>query len=352
MNIPSLLQELTQARGPSGGETQVAQRIAHHLRPLCTQVEIDAVGNVLGLQPGTGPEPRPLVMLMAHMDEIHLTISAIDGPFLRFVPHGFDPRVLVGAQVIVRGRRDLPGVIGDLPPHIMTDAQRQRMPKTTELVIDLGLDADQVAQLVRVGDTAVLDGPYQPLLGDRVASKALDDRLLVTTMIATLDALQHQDHPCDVLAVASVAEEYNYLGARTATFAHQPDLAIALDVTFARQPGVPEEKTFPLGSGPAIAVGPNLHPRISRRLLDLADDLELPHQVDVLPSRTGTDAWMIQISSGGIPTGLVSIPIRNMHTPTEVADLKDVTRTVRLLTAFLSQADADFLRSLAFQLPD
>ena len=352
MNIKSILQQLTQARGPSGGEGEVARLIAEMLTPLCRDVTIDPVGNVLGLKPGSGPEPRPLVMLMAHMDEIHLTISAIDGAFLRFIPHGYDPRVLVGAQVIVMGQRPLPGVIGDLPPHLMTEKDRQRMPKVTELVIDLGLEASQVAELVRVGDVAVLDGPFQELMGDRIASKALDDRLLVTTVLATLDALQSQEHPCDVLAVASVGEEYNGLGAKTATFARHPDLAIALDVTFARQPGVREEDALPLGSGPAISTGPNLHPRITRQLLDLAEDMEIPHELEVQPARTGTDAWNIQVTAGGIPTGLVSIPIRNMHTPVEVADLKDVTRTARLLAAFLTQADADYLDSLAYRLPD
>ena len=352
MDIKSTLQQLTQARGPSGGEGEAAKLVAQLLQPLCHDVTIDAVGNVIGLKRGAGPEPRPAVMLMAHLDEIHLTVSAIDGAFLRFVENGYDPRVLVGAQVTVMGQRPLPGVIGDLPPHLQTEKHRQQMPKLTELVIDLGLEASQVAELVQVGDTALLDGPFQELLGDRVASKALDDRLLVTTILATLDALQSVSHSCDVIAVASVGEEYNGLGAQTATFARRPDLAIALDVTFARQPGVREEETHPLGSGPAIATGPNMHPKITRKLLDLAEALEIPHEVSVLPGRTGTDAWGIQVTAGGVPTGLVSIPIRNMHTPVEVADLKDVTRTARLLAAFLAQADADYLASLAYRLPD
>ncbi len=352
MEIKPILQQLTQARGPSGGEGEAAKLVARLMQPLCQEVSIDAVGNVIGLKPGSGPEPRPRVMLMAHLDEIHLTVSAIDGAFLRFVENGYDPRTLVGAQVTVLGKKPLPGVIGDLPPHLMTAKDRKRMPELEEMVIDLGLTAGQVAELVRVGDQVVLDGPFQELLGDRVASKALDDRLLVTTMLAALDALQRVQHPCDVIAVASVQEEFSGLGARTATWGQRPDLAIALDVTFARQPGAPEEDTFPLGGGPAIAMGPNLHPRITQTLLELAEKLEIPHEVDVQPSRTGTDAWGIQVTAGGAPTGLVSIPIRNMHTAVEVADLKDVTRTVRLLTAFLAQADAAFLDHLAYRLPD
>ena len=352
MDIKQTLAQLTQARGPSGGEGEAAKLVALLMQPLCQEVTIDAVGNVVGIKPGTGPEPRPKIMLMAHLDEIHLTVSAIDGAFLRFVENGYDPRILVGAQVIVLGREPLPGVIGDLPPHIMTEKERQRMPDLAEMVIDLGLEAEQVAELVRVGDQVVLDGPFDELMGDRVASKALDDRLLVATILATLDELQRVSHPCDVIAVASVQEEFSGLGATTASWAQRPDAAIALDVTFARQPGVREEETFPLGSGPAIAMGPNLHPHITQTLLDMAERLEIPHEIDVQPARTGTDAWGIQVAAGGIPSGLVSIPIRNMHTPVEVVDVKDVARTARLLTAFLAQADHDFLDSLTYRLPD
>ncbi len=352
MNTLDMLQQLTQARGPSGGESDVGALIAQLLQPLCQEVTVDAMGNVLGFKPGHGPEPRPRVMLMAHLDEIHLTVSAIEGPFLRFVQYSYDPRVLVGAQVVVMGREPLFGIIGDLPPHLMSKEEREKMPKTEALVIDLGLEAAQVAELVRVGDQAVLEGPLVQLLDQRVASKALDNRLMVTTMLATLDQLQHRDHPCDVVAVASVGEEYTGLGAQTATFALEPDLAIAMDVTFARQPGTPEEKTFPLGSGPAIGLGPNLHPVITQTLLDLAENLEVPHAVDILPASTGTDAWHIQVTGQGVPTGLVSIPIRNMHTAVEVADLQDIHRTARLLAEFLTQADATWLDSLTFPLPN
>ena len=352
MDIKPILQQLTQARGPSGGEGEAARLVAQLMQPLCQDVSIDAVGNVTGIKFGHGPEPRPRVMLMAHLDEIHLTVSAIDGAFLRFVEDYYDPRALVGAQVTVLGKTRLPGVIGDLPPHLMTAKDRQRMPEIEELVIDLGLDAAQIADLVQVGDQVLLDGDFQELMGDRIVAKALDDRLLVATMLATLDALQRVQHPCDVIAVASVQEEFSGLGAPTATWGQQPDLSIALDVTFGRQPGMPEVDSFPLGSGPAISLGPSLHPRITQTLLDLAEKLEIPHEVDVQPGHTGTDAWGIQVAAGGAPTGLVSIPIRNMHTAVEVADLKDVTRTVRLLTAFLTQADAAFLDHLAYRLPD
>ncbi len=352
MDIKERLQQLTQARGPSGGEADVARLVAAQLAPFCQKVTVDAMGNVLGFKPGQGPEPRPRVMLMAHMDEIHLTVSAIDGAFLRFLFHGYDPRVLVGAEVTVMAKRPLHGVIGDLPPHLMTQQDRQRMPNPEALVIDVGLSAEEVAELVSIGDTVVLEGPFLELLGDRVASKALDNRLLVATMIATLEELTRVEHACDILAVASVNEEFNGLGAKTATYAHRPDLAIALDVTFGRQPGVRAEDALPLGSGPAIGMGPNMHPILTQTLLETAESLEIPHEVEVLPASTGTDAWHIQVAAGGVPTGLVSIPIRNMHSPVEVVDLKDVRRAVRLLAAFLARLDADFLSRLTYSLPD
>jgi len=352
MNIKSTLKQLSEIDGPSGREHAIAGLIAELLEPLCDEVRTDAMSNVIGLKRGDGPEPRPRVMLMAHSDEIQMMVSAIDGPFLRFMQLSYDPRVLVGQEVMVFGRRKLRGVIGDRPPHLMGPRERRQMPDTNDLVIDLGMDAENVADYVQVGDYVLVERPFMELLGDRVAGKAFDNRLSVVTMLATLDQLQRIQHPCDVIAVASVGEEFNGLGARTATFQVQPNIAIALDVTFGKQPGTDDIGSFDLGCGPVIGIGPNLDARVTDKLIDVGKNLEIPYELEPLPASSGTDAWTVQVLVGGIPTGLVGIAIRNMHSPVEVADLQDVSRSARLLATFLAEADQIFVESLAYQLPD
>ncbi len=347
-----ILQKLSEAFGPSGKEEALAAQVADIMRPWCDEVRIDDLWNVIGIKHGVAAEPRPRLMLMAHMDEISMMVTAIEGPFLRFRPHAYDPRVLVGQMVIVYGRQPIVGVVGDRPPHLMDAAERKRMPRIGDLVIDTGLDADSLADQVQVGDSVLLQRSMLSLMGDRVAGKAFDDRLSLTAILGTLKALQTIQHPGDVIAVASVGEEMNLLGAQTASYALHPDLALVLDVTFGRQPGVPKSESFPLGCGPVIGVGPNLHPRLTSRLLEMCETLELPHERELLPGNTGTDAWMVQVATGGIPVGLVGMPIRNMHSPVEVADLRDLRRTVRLLTAFVAAADQALVDDLAFRLPD
>ncbi len=352
MNIKSTLQQLSEMDGPSGQEHAIAGLISALLEPLCDDVRTDAMSNVIGLKRGYGTEPRPRVMLMAHSDEIQMMVSALDGPFLRFIQFDYDPRVLVGQEVVVFGQRKLRGVIGDRPPHLMGPKERRQMPEINDLVIDLGMDAETVAEYVQVGDVVLVERPFMELLGDRVAGKALDNRLSVVSMLATLDQLQRIQHPCDVIAVASVGEEFNGLGAKTATFQVEPDLAIALDVTFGKQPGTDDIGSFDLGCGPIIAIGPNLDARITDKLIDICKDLEIPFEIEPLAGNTGTDAWAIQVMVGGIPTGLVGIAIRNMHSPVEVTDLQDVSRSARLLSTFLAEADQTFVDSLAYHLPD
>lgn len=365
--LRTTLQQLSQANGPSGQEAAVAALVKNLMASLCDEVQIDAFFTVVGLKRGYGPEPRPQMAWMAHLDEIFLLITAIEGPFLRFIPFGYDPRLLVGQEVVVLGRpamgaslatgTSLYGVIGDRPPHLLTPHERNHMPRPDELVIDLGLDAETVATHVAVGDAALLRGPgsddrFISLIGERVAGKALDNRLGVATMLAALDHLQEVRHPCDIIAIATSGEELNHLGARTSAFRIQPDLAIVIETTFGQQPGVDRDQCFPLGGGPVLGIGPNLHPVLTAKLADVAAELEMEHGFEPLPAHSGTDAWAVEITAGGIPCGLISLPLRNMHSPVEVADLKDAARAARWLAGLAAEVDHAFVASLAYKLPD
>ena len=217
-----------------------------------------------------------------------------------------------------------------------------------DLRVDLGQPASFFAGgLVRVGDRVAIRGPYTELLGGRVATKALDNRASVAAMLGALGYLAGMRHTWDVYAVATVQEEIGLRGAITSAFGLAPDLAIAIDVTFGDTPGVNGGKTVAMDKGPAIGWGPNLHPGVVKRLREAADALEIPYVTEPLPGQSGTDAWAVQVTREGIPTGLLSIPIRYMHTAVETVVLADIDRTARLLAAFISRLDDAFLAGLA-----
>jgi endoglucanase len=169
----------------------------------------------------------------------------------------------------------------------------------------------------------------------------------VAVMLGALGYLQSIRHTWDVYAVATVQEELGLRGATVAAFGVAPDIAIALDVTFGETPGVSGSETFPMGKGPTLAIGPNLHPGIVRRLREVADELEIPYTLEPAPGPTGTDAWAIQVTQEGIPTGLLSVPVRYMHSTVETLVIDDADRTARLLAAFIARLDDKTLEGLA-----
>lgn len=356
MDILSLLKRLSEASGVSGYETEIRQVVEEALQGLADEMRTDRMGNLIALKRGirpTGEEPAPLsrrIMLAAHMDEIGLMVTKIEKGFLHFAEvGGFDPRVLVGQEVLVHGRRPLPGIVATRPPHVLPEEQRNKVIPLEELFVDVGLTEEEVSQEVQVGDLITLRRQAVELQNGRLAGKALDDRACVAAMICCLDLLRGLRHTWDVYAVATVQEEVSLLGAFTSTFSLMPDVGVALDVTFADQPGVSEAESVKMGKGPAIAFGPNIHPRLHEKLVEVAKAQEIPYQVEPIPGPTGTDAWAMQVTQAGLPTALVSIPLRYMHTSVETVEARDIERTARLLASFIANLDGDFLDTLKFE---
>jgi endoglucanase len=184
------------------------------------------------------------------------------------------------------------------------------------------------------------------LQGKFVAGKAMDDRACVAAVTHCLNELQSMQHSWDVYATATVQEETGLYGARTAAYHIQPDIAIALDVTFAEQSGVSQDDASEIGGGPSIALGANIHPKLFDRIIEVAKTYEIKHQIEAIPAATGTDAWAIQVARDGIPTALLSIPLRNMHSPVETVDLRDIERTGRLLAQFIASLDSSFMNAI------
>ena len=337
---------MSEASGPSGCEDAVRDLIADLWRPLVDDLRTDAMGSLIAHRRGSGASATaspPSVMAAAHMDEIGLIVTGIEGEFLRIHQlGGMDRRVLLGAEVSVHGRQVLPGVIGSRPPHVLPASERQNIPPWPELFVDLGLREEEVKASVRVGDHITFQQPLITLRNGRVAGKAFDNRASVAALTLALDALSRRHHIWDFYAVATVQEEMGIKGAITSAYGVAPELALALDVTFAKQHNDTDPGSFELDKGPTIGIGPNFHPEVVSRLRQTADAEEIPYAIEPLPGSSGTDAWGIQLSREGIPVGLISIPVRYMHQPVETAALHDVERAGRLLASFVATLESEF----------
>jgi len=345
MATPELLYQLLVSAGPSGHETAPAKAWRNACAAFSDDVRADIVGSSMARVPGTAGGPT--LAIIGHIDEIGVHISHIeDEGYLRFGEvGGWDPIVLVGQRVTIATRGGaVPGVIGRKPIHLIKADERDKAPKIKDLHIDIGAkDADDAREMVRIGDVGVIDAAPVELPNGRLVSRSLDNRVgcYVAAEAARLVSLDG-GAPGDVVALAVVQEETTFAGSRTSAFALEPDLAIVVDVTFATdQPGIelgPITK-HPLESGPVIARGTTLHPRITELLYETAESEELPFTVESLGRGTGTDADAVHTSRTGVPTGIVSVPLRYMHSPVELVSLADVQVAAELIAAFAKRLE-------------
>lgn len=334
------IKELSEGYGVSGYEFSLNHPIMEKFREYADEVHADRFGNIYSLKKGTSG--RYKMMLAAHMDEIGLMIKEIDqSGFLRFTTvGGVDPRTLVGQEVIIHGREDIIGIIGAIPPHLQTGGGEDAF-KMEDLGIDVGMPLAQAAGMIQIGDTVTLSRQGYELLNHHFAGKSLDDRAGVAVMAVCLEELGSLYHRHDVIAVTTAQEEVGIRGALTSAYTINPDLAVAIDVTHGSTPDTKGVVNIELGKGPAVALGPNIHPAIYKGLVEAAKEHRLPYQPEPIPGASGTDAWAIQVTQAGVPTGLVSIPLRYMHTSVETLDLQDVINCGKLLAYFIASLPDD-----------
>ncbi len=347
-DIRPFLKELISEPGLSGYEAPVRRKIAEVWSGLADVIEISKIGSLHALKRGTAAEKRPAVLIAAHMDAIGLMVTRVQEEFLYITEiGGLDARVLPGQLVIVHGSEELPGVIVQPPGWLLPKKARSGPVDLPYLLVDTGLPAGVLSKRVRPGDLVSFAQPPLEMGEQYLAGHSLDNRASVAALTDCLQRLQRAEHAWDVWAVATVLEEETLGGAATSTFQVRPDLAIAVDVCFGKSPGSPAHKTFELGKGPVLGWGPNVHSGLHRAIKDAADRIELETQFEPLPRGSGTDAVAMQVAAEGIPTMVVSIPLRYMHTPVEVIHMKDIVRTGRLLAEFIRGLQADFLDKLS-----
>ena len=304
------------------------------------EVGSDSLGSSFARVPGTSNGPT--LAVVGHIDEIGLHVTHIDdNGYLRFGQvGGWDPLVLVAQRVVILTRGGpVTGVIGRKPIHLLEGEERKKVPELKDLHIDIGAkSADEARERVRIGDVAVIDADPLEFPNGRVVSRALDNRVGCYVAAETARLVANSGGaPGDVLAFAVVQEETTFAGSRTSAFAHEPDVAIAVDLTFSTdQPGIElgQMSKHEFGSGPVIARGTTLHPQVFELLYEAGEQEEIPFTVESLGKATGTDADAIHVSRSGVPTGLVSVPCRYMHSPVEMVSVDDIDAAARLIAAF------------------
>ena len=353
MPLPAGLEKLLTAPGPSGRESGAATVFREAAEGFATEIRSDVVGSSTALVPGVAGGKR--LAIVGHIDEIGLMITHVDDDGFAWFGGvgGWDPVNLVGQRLEIHTSTGdvVAGVVGKKPIHLLQSDEREKAPKLKDLHIDIGATSGEEARgRVRVGDWAVVAGSPVELAPGRWASRSMDNRLgcWVALEAARLVA-EAGGAPGDVLACAVAQEETSFGGATTTAFSLQPDVAIVVDVTHATDaPSIDkrQEGDHGLGSGPTLNAGSVVHPRVLALLRETADELAIPYGEEAAGRGTSTDADAIHLSRAGVPCGVVSIPLRYMHSPVELVQLSDVEACAQLIAAFAQKltADTTFIR--------
>lgn len=338
---------LIKTPSPSGYEEKIQREVRAYAADFADSITTDVHGNVVAAR---NPNASTRIMLAGHCDQIGLVVNYIDSDgFVYVLPlGGWDPQTLVGVRVTIWAKKGpVEGVIGRKAIHLLTEDERKRVPKVTDLWVDVGAkDKEEAESVLRVGDCGTIPLDYRELLNDRIAAPATDDKAGVWVAMEALRRIDpNKLNPnVGVFAVSTVQEEVGLRGSRTSAFGIDPQIGIALDVTHATDCPTVDKKIsgdVQLGAGPAIGKGPNMALRLVDALLDVAEANEIPYQLCAENRITGTDAASIQVNRAGVATALVSIPNRYMHTPVEMVSWRDMDAAAELLARYCETVTPD-----------
>lgn len=345
MNTKEFLGTLSNLASVSGYESNITNYIADIFKEYSDEIDYDQLGSIIAIKKGLNNTSNLKIMLAAHMDEIGLMVKDFDqSGAIKFTSiGGIDPRTLVAQEVIVHGKENLFGVIGTIPPHLQNDGDSNKAPDMDELYIDTGYNKAKAKELISIGDIITIKRNFTELQGNLVTGKSLDDKAGIATMLQCSKELMKLNHEPDVYFVSTVQEEVGTRGAITSTYKIDPDIGIAIDVGFGKTPELDKAHSLKMKGGPAIAIGGNIHPMLRQKLVDIAKEYNIPYQFEAEAGPTGTDARSIQISRAGIPTLLISLPLRYMHTSVETIDMEDIRNSANLIARFISEITSDSL---------
>ncbi len=334
MDLNKTIMSLCLAKGVSGDESEAAELALSMLKEYTDDCCIKN-GNVIGHFGVKGKKPH--VLIDAHIDQIGLVVTHItkDG-FLKISNcGGIDRRILAAQQVVVMGNVPINGVICSVPPHLETD--ESKVPEMADICIDVGMSKEQAEKVISLGDKIVFAPHCEKLLGDRISGTSLDDRCGVAAVLRAMDIVKDKALQCEVTVLFSTQEEVGERGAKIAAFDIDPDIALAVDVSFALTSDDSELKCGKMGKGCMIGFSPVLDRGLSERFKEIAIGKELPYQTEVMSGTTGTNADRFSVNRGGVKAVTLSIPLKYMHTPAEVISVSDVENTARLIAAYLEE---------------
>ena len=333
------LERLCTCTAPSGFEGPAAAVAAELLRPLVDEVSIDRMGNVLGVRRSKTPN-APKLLLDAHLDEIGLIVTGVEDGFLRFRSiGGVDPRMLPGRELVVLTDPPLRGLVA-----CPAGGDENKSVPLNELYVDVGLSQEEAERAVPVGTPMVYRAGCFPLGEDQMCGKSMDDRACFVTLLRAAELLHDKELDVELHIMGSTREEVSGAGAVVGTWAVAPDFCVAVDVTHGKTPDGPADKTFELGGGPAIGVGPNMTRWMTERMIDKAREHSIPYQLEIMSGHTGTNGWEMQISREGVATSVLSLPLKYMHTPVETLSLADMEGVAQLLAAFTENLGKEAVR--------
>lgn len=333
------LERLCTCTAPSGFEGPAAAVAAELLRPLVDEVSIDRMGNVIGVRRSRTPN-APKLLLDAHLDEIGLIVTGVEDGFLRFRSiGGVDPRMLPGRELVVLTDPPLRGLVA-----CPAGGDEGKSVPLNELYVDVGLSQEEAEKAVPVGTPMVYRAGCFPLGEEQMCGKSMDDRACFVTLLRAAELLRDKELDVELHIMGSTREEVSGAGAVVGTWAVAPDFCVAVDVTHGKTPDGPADKTFELGGGPAIGVGPNMTRWMTERMIDKAREHGIPYQLEIMSGHTGTNGWEMQISREGVATSVLSLPLKYMHTPVETLSLADMEGVAQLLAAFVEHLGKEAVR--------
>ncbi len=332
MNIKKILEKLCNVKGVSGNETGACETALEILKDYCPDAHIKN-SCVIGTFGKFIPE-RPHVLIDAHIDQIGMTVTYItDEGFIKFSNiGGLDLRLLPAQQVEIHGKKNIKGIVCSVPPHLSPD---NSVPDSDGFAIDTGYSKSELEEIVSLGDFISFCGDFEELLESRVTGLALDDRCGVASVIYALDELKDSSLDCNVTILFSSQEELGERGAKISAFEINPDISLAVDVSFGYCSGDNEYKCGKLGKGAMIGISPSLSREVSDALINTAKKKNIPYQLEVMSGLTSTNADQFSVNRCGSKACTVSIPLKYMHTPVEVIDVEDVRLTGKLIAEYL-----------------
>ena len=334
MEIKHALSALCALAGPSGFEHSVARQAAELMGPYMDSVQVDRLGNAIGVRLCGKPGAKKL-LLDAHLDEIGLMVTGIEDGFLRFCTiGGVDPRMLPDRELTIMTEPPIFGVVACLPPHVLTGEEMKQSIPMDKLYIDVGMDQETAVKTIPIGTPIVFRGGCFDLGERLVCGKSMDDRACFVTLLRACALLKDKPLDVDLYLMGSTREEVSGSGAKVGTYGINPDYCVAVDVTHGKTPDGPKERSCELGKGPAIGVGPNMTRWMTERMITKAKERDIPYQLEVMSGHTGTNGWHMQICREGVATSVVSLPLKYMHSPIEVLELSDMEHVAALIAAF------------------